>query len=613
MSYRAVLTGVILFLALLLLAGAAFRLTSSWTIDPDASAYVGLARSLSEGEGYTFGGVPHTKYPPLFPGLLTLLIAMSGPADFLIMQAGLVVCWVMVLALAFLLFSGRGLAPSRFVEKGLPKTALTGALIALLLTASIYMIHYGVIFLRSEMVYMALSLAALWMGIRITGPEPPSRSRALLFAATVSLTCLTRMAGLALLAALVMVFATDRSVWPRGRKRLGAAALILVLGAAGPAAWFARNRIVETEGSSSYLEEFTQAYGLDLTKNRDLDMKRIDALGMARRIATNADVFAGSCAKMLLNTNRGDAKSPLRYGLGLLCAFGLMVCLVRRRAITDYYCLAYIALYLIWPFNQQQRFYIPILPFLFEYAAISLGLLNRLLPVVFRHQGAGYLFIAVQFPLVAALLSARSDPSRADVFGLYSRPYFMFLLTVVVALVAMDICLVILRKRPGGLARLTKGVRASLPPLFILVFGALGAHEIFRGIPERHARFEALVEAGDVPEGLESIEAHPEFLELAHWIRTRTAPDAVIMCDVPKMIRIMTGRRTVPFTFSSDAGRIVETVNGLRPDYVYYSGEIGWVYQVFRRASSGMEKVFSRTLDVGDGTVLEPALYRIPR
>ena len=49
-----------------------------WVIDPDAAAYVGLARSLAEGSGYTLAGVPHAKFPPGFPAYLATGIWATG-------------------------------------------------------------------------------------------------------------------------------------------------------------------------------------------------------------------------------------------------------------------------------------------------------------------------------------------------------------------------------------------------------------------------------------------------------------------------------------------------------------------------------------------------------
>ena len=85
------------------------------------------------------------------------------------------------------------------------------------------------------------------------------------------------------------------------------------------------------------------------------------------------------------------------------------------------------------------------------------------------------------------------------------------------------------------------------------------------------------------------------------------------MCDVPKMLHLMTGRPTVPFTFYGKSRRLAKEVFGLRPAYVYYSGEIDWIYRIFKEACErgGYEKVFSKWVDVGGGEKIEPALYRI--
>ena len=60
----------------------------------------------------------------------------------------------------------------------------------------------------------------------------------------------------------------------------------------------------------------------------------------------------------------------------------------------------------------------------------------------------------------------------------------------------------------------------------------------------------------------------------------------------------MPGRRPVPLTFFSRKGELAKEVWGLKPTYVYYSGEIGWVYRIFKKACRDYEKVFSRWVEI---------------
>lgn len=570
---------------------------------------MGIARSIMDGKGYAFSDTPHTKYPPLLPVILAAAGLLRGLDDYQFLQYIIALFWLASVAITYLLFSGKKLGETTFAEQGLPKGPLTGLVLALLITASIYMLQYATAFLRTEMVYTAFSLASVYVGLRLVQKAPPSWTRIVLFAVLFQCAYFTRMAGLALLGALVVVFITDKDSWIRRNPGWGRAALLVLLCVSGPTLWMVRNQWVATPESSGYAAEFLQSYGLDLTKNRDMDMETIDLPGVVGRLAENTAVFSESCGKMLLNSNKGGARLFLRITAGLLCIFGLFLSLVRRGSLVDYYCLLYLALYLIWPFNQQQRFYLPILPFLIEYAAISLRLLNRLLPYLLRQTGVWYLFIALQILLMGILFGGRSQ--NPDFFGRYSAQYLAFTAVVTVVFLVADIYLFAERARPGGLKSMVKSMRAGLPVLYLAGYVTLAFYELIVIYPERHLEYIQAREANPAPPALENIEVHPEFIKLASWIINHTDRQDVIMCDVPKMLHIMTGRRTVPFTFSSRKGELATEVFGLKPAYVYYSGEIGWVYRIFKKACRDYEKVFSRWVEIGPEKRIEPAMYRI--
>ena len=158
---------------------------------------------------------------------------------------------------------------------------------------------------------------------------------------------------------------------------------------------------------------------------------------------------------------------------------------------------------------------------------------------------------------------------------------------------------------------MVKSMRAGLPVLYLAGYVTLAFYEMVAVYPERHAEYTEAREANPVPPALENIEVHPEFIKLATWIINHTDHRDVIMCDVPKMLHVMTGRRTVPFTFFSGKRGLARQVWELRPTYVYYSGEIDWVYKIFKEACRNSEKVFSRWVQIGPEEWIEPAMYRM--
>ncbi|MFH2002927.1 MAG: hypothetical protein ABIK28_24885, partial [Planctomycetota bacterium] len=260
-------------------------------------------------------------------------------------------------------------------------------------------------------------------------------------------------------------------------------------------------------------------------------------------------------------------------------------------------------------------FYLPILPFLIEYAAITVLHLNKLLPSILRHKGFWYLLFAAQVPLLVVIFCGRSQ--QPDVFARYSYPYLAFALLIAVVLLILDLYWFIERSRPGGTKFLVQTLRMAFLLLYLSGFTFLGFREIHT-ISTHHKLFlkqraELEREGSPVLERFEKIEAHPELIHLATCIIEITDEQDVIMSDVPKMMYMLTGRRMVPFTFYGKQNRLAEKVEGLRPKYVCYSGEIGWVYNVFKTACKDYEKIFSHRLDAGGGEIIEPGLYKITR
>lgn len=66
---------IVLAVQALLLAGL---VVDSWHASPDSAAYLGLARSIAEGDGFTFNHEPHVHYPPLYPALLAVQTRLFG-------------------------------------------------------------------------------------------------------------------------------------------------------------------------------------------------------------------------------------------------------------------------------------------------------------------------------------------------------------------------------------------------------------------------------------------------------------------------------------------------------------------------------------------------------
>ena len=137
-----------------------------WHFSPDSAVYLSLGRSLMQGEGYVFNGVPHFKYPPGAPLLLAAAMRISTSFAWL----NLVNCAVMLAGLAFLYLALRHMV-------GRPTAALL-----VLLTGTLFWVHEYAMTLKSEPPFFFLSMLAVLLLMKIT-QSPPGRRRALLLGA----------------------------------------------------------------------------------------------------------------------------------------------------------------------------------------------------------------------------------------------------------------------------------------------------------------------------------------------------------------------------------------------------------------------------------------------
>lgn len=574
------------YLFILVCALAALLFTAPgrgyWVIDPDAAAYVGLARSLVNGDGYTLQGIPHAKFPPGFPALLSLPIAWTGdPECYAAMRDCVTAMGLLSVILAYAV--GRrllGATPGRSLA-----LATTSAI-------SIYLLQYSVAYIRSETTFAACFLGALLLGERWR--QRGGFGGALLAGLVAGAALSVRSAGLAGIAAIVLARSIQPNPWRLAidRRSLGEC-LVFGIVALSPMvahqAWVKSACRAANVEPTDYGDELFAAYALDLTKDVDTTMPTIEPLSseMLARIHGNLAALGLSLGKFVVNDNKGAnlATRPLDlslhpggYGLLALLLVGLAICVRRGQVIVATTLVCYLGLYLIWPFNQQQRFYQPIAPLLL--AALAFGastLLRRVLRVANTDLGrvAGLLALC---GLTAAIAATRStDPVLLD-------RYSKSLAAILIALAATTGVVGFLTIRWRGL-RLDLGqYEASIHATAIAGVLLLGTGTFLvalRNLGLEHREFLASRAAQPVASPFTRIKTDPELIALLEKLLAVAKPDDLVMSDIPKMIHEMTGLPTTPLRYSSrDAHLELETPRG-RPRFLYYSREIPQVDAVF--------------------------------
>ena len=130
---------------------------NSFGVQYDDSVYVATAKSLATGHGYRIISLPYepaqTKYPPLYPFLLSLIwrVYPQFPENLGWMMMLSVATTVAFLTLTYYYLAKHGYATS---GQALIVVALTSVNLRIVLLATT---------LTSEMLYLALSIAALYL------------------------------------------------------------------------------------------------------------------------------------------------------------------------------------------------------------------------------------------------------------------------------------------------------------------------------------------------------------------------------------------------------------------------------------------------------------------
>lgn len=596
--------GLLLLVVLLALAlGSAIR--PVWTLDPDAAAYMALGRSVAAGEGYVLDELPHAKYPPGLPLLLAGATWLGGPEAYGLMHATLVGLLLLAVILAHAVARRLGVAPG----PALAVAACTG------LSQTFFQL--SVEYLRSEVPFLVLTLAALLVLLRAC-TRGGSWAQVALAALLVAAAMLTRLAGVALLAVPGAVLLCRQAPSPARLRSL----VLVLAGLAVLGGWMGRGRLIAAEHPEApdYSAELLAAEPRDLTKHVRLDMPRLDGAGFARRVAGNGEVLARACATLLTNVDKAAERLPVGAALLALLLLGMFGGLANRpwagaptqppdgephtspdvvaRRLTLHYVGGTLFLYLIWPFDQQERFYAPLLPLLLVFAGHGAGLVHDRVGRIIRGGGLGRgPLVLVALGGLGVLAAQRSEfPS---ILGRWSTAY-AGLLAVATVLVLGLVLAVALRRWPD-LPRWS-------PALAVLLFALPFLHQRFVRWPGIVDGFEARRAAEPVDGPLARVDVHPVLEAVARHLRESTPPDAVLMTDVPKMLALVGERRCIPFVYGVEPPELRTGDATL----VFHTGSQSDAAAVFAHVTAGWPVDVSIPLAADDPDGAHVDVLRVP-
>ncbi len=522
---------------------------SAWTIDPDASLYVSLARSIAADGTYQVGGVVHAKYPPGLPLLLAGVVRLAGPEAYAAMHAVLVACLLWAVVASHALARRLGLSSSAALA------------VAMAVGVSQTLFELSIVYLRTEVPFLACTLFAILAGWRaLDGRSSPAWvvAAGLLSIAAVSL----RLSGVALAAPFALaLLRPGASRTTRARAAILAGCVLLaVIG------WrIHATRAAQTSPEPvNYASEFLAVEPRDLSKIIRVDNPPVTAGDLFDRVVRNTEVLARSTAVLVSNVDRASSRLPV----GLLLLGTVLLGFHRmfwnrdprphsREAAA--YALAMIVVHLLWPFDQQERFYVPILPFMLIGAGTGVRALADAASRLAASDAGRRSVTLASVALFLVLAAQRSD--HPTILGRWSASYAALLLGT--AGTTVILVRLMYSGWRGGVAPILTWV---VPVLMVIPFAAKRWVEW----PAQCADFDTRRLAAPASGALGSIDVDPRLESVARWIAANTTPEDVIMTDVPVMLEIMSGRRCVPFVYRLSPPSVLD--DGV--DYIFYSREI---------------------------------------
>jgi len=323
----------------------------------DNAGYISLAYSLLQDgtyrDIYDPAGLPHTKYPPLFPALLALSI-FAGVRTWVGLKLVAAVSTIGAIVFAHL-WAVRRIGP------------YWAACASLALAFSPAIVDYSH-WVLSDPTFLLFTLAALW-ALERAGEEGAKPGWMIGGVAATGLAYFTRSAGLPLVVALV--------AWLALRRRWRTLAVTLVALGVPAVLWWLRARGV---GDVQYVSEFWMVDPYDPAKGT------ITVVGLAGRVAANLGGYVTGHVPGGLAGGLGAFGAALGVILTAAAVLGWGLQVRRGPGPGEFFFPLYAGLILLWPVVWSGgRFALPLFPLLIVFAASAVrrlagsGVLGRAL------------------------------------------------------------------------------------------------------------------------------------------------------------------------------------------------------------------------------------------
>ncbi len=339
---RWIVLAVVLLVAALIVAGAFNRAPHS---GGDNAGYVSLAYSLVAHHSYTEvwdpAGLPHTKYPPVFPALLAVLILL-GARTWTALKTVAAVSTIVAVGFTYL-----------WAERRLGVARAAGVAVALALSSSVVYYSHWVL---SDPTFLAFTMVSLWALDR-ADEEGAGVGWLVVGALAATLAYFTRSAGVPLVVAL--------AGWLALRKRWRALVAVAIGVGVPVFLWWLRARLV---GHIEYASEFW------MVDPYNPSLGHVGLGGLIGRVLGNIKGYTATYLPTGI-VGRGGGPGVVVLGIALvaLAVVGWVRRGVRRIGVVEIFLPLYAAVILLWPqVWSGDRFALPLLPVLFVLALEAL-------------------------------------------------------------------------------------------------------------------------------------------------------------------------------------------------------------------------------------------------
>ncbi|MDE2806347.1 MAG: hypothetical protein OXN18_14495 [Gemmatimonadota bacterium] len=312
----------------------------------DNAAYISLANSLASDGSYVEswhpGAPPHTKYPPLYPAVLALMLLLGFKTWGAFKAASMVFTGLAVAACFLMVRKARG-----------PRTAVAVSALFAVAPAVLFSAQW----ILADPLFVALTLGCLWL--LTPGPEVSRSSLVLGLIAAVA-AYFTRSAGLPLLVAVV--------AWLALQKRWKPLAAFAGLFAVPGLLW-------QLRAGADYVSEFW------LVNPYVPDLGRAGPMELVRRVVENLWTYTTDHVPAGLTGLSGMPAGVVGVLVAALAFAGWVRRTRRGPEVSEIFFLLYVGLVLAWPAAWSgDRFALPVFPLLLLYAGETAALMLRRSP-----------------------------------------------------------------------------------------------------------------------------------------------------------------------------------------------------------------------------------------